>query len=394
MTDLESCVAFLRRLIQTQSMPGEEEALAGLVAAEMRRLGYDEVRIDEVGNVIGTLHGRAAAPSLLLNTHLDHVDVGDPAGWPHPPFAAEVAAGRVWGRGAVDIKGPLAAQVHGVGRLAGANPRPPGPVHVTAVVQEEIGGLGARHLAERLPAHLVLVGEPSSNELRRGHRGRVEVCVHATGRSVHASVPERGANPLGTIGRFLARLDEVSLPVSEDLGAASLAPTLIRTDQRSANVVPGEVWLTCDCRTIPGQSADDLRDALDPLLRDCLVPGVEAQIEIPSVPRHSYTGVRRDLPADNPAFSLPAGHPALNTAAHVLESVLGGSPSVDVWRFATDGGHFSLAGRTVVGFGPGDETLAHTVDESIEISALESAMNAYEALARDWPRAYEAATRE
>ncbi len=394
MTDLESCVAFLRRLIQTKSMPGEEESLAGLVADEMRGLGYDEVRVDEVGNVIGALYGWDAAPSLLLNTHLDHVDVGDPAAWPHPPFAAEVADGRVWGRGAVDIKGPLAAQVYGVARLAGANPRPPGPVHVTAVVQEEVGGLGARHLAEHLQADLVLVGEPSANELRRGHRGRVELCVHALGRSVHASVPERGANPLTTIGKFLARVHEVPLPEDEDLGAASLAPTLIRTDQRSANVVPGEVWLTCDCRTVPGQSADDVRAALSPLLSDCLVPGVEAQIQIPIVPRRSYTGVTRDLPADNPAFSLPPGHPALRTATSVLEPVLGESPPVDVWRFATDGGHFSQAGLTVVGFGPGDETLAHTVDESIEILALEKALNAYEALVRDWPSAYRAATRE
>lgn len=394
MTDLESCVAFLRRLIQTKSMPGEEKALAGLVADEMRELAYDEVRVDDVGNVIGTLHGRETAPSLLLNTHLDHVDAGDPAAWPHPPFAAEVADGRVWGRGAVDIKGPLAAQVHGVARLAGANPRPPGSVYVTAVVQEEIGGLGARHLAEHLPADLVLVGEPSSNELRRGHRGRVELCVHAVGRSAHASMPERGANPLTAIGEFLARLHEVRLPGDADLGAATLAPTLIRTDQRSANVVPGEVWLTCDCRTVPGQSAEDVRAALSPLLSDCLIPGVEARIEIPIVRRRSYTGATRDLPADNPAFSLLPGHPAVRTAASVLEPVLGGSPPINVWRFATDGGHFSQAGLTVVGFGPGDETLAHTVDESIEVSALEEALSAYEALARDWPRAYRTARRE
>ncbi len=217
--------------------------------------------------------------------------------------------------------------------------------------------------------------------------------MHAIGRSVHASVPERGANPLTTVGEFLARLHEVTLPEDPELGPSSLAPTLIRTDQRSANVVPGEVWLTCDCRTVPGQSAEDVRACLSPLLEDCLVPGVAAQVEIPVVPRRSYTGVTRDLPADNPAFSLPAEHPALRTAASVLESALGSAPPVDVWKFATDGGHFSQAGRTVVGFGPGDETLAHTVDESIEISALATALDAYEALTRDWPDACRAAAR-
>ncbi len=385
----EAHVEFLQRLIRTQSMPGEEGEIARLVQREMEALGYDEARIDEAGNVIGLIRGEGRAPSLMFNTHLDHVDAGDPSAWRHPPFGAEIHEASVWGRGAVDIKGPLAAQVHGVGRLAGGPP-PPGDVYVTAVVQEEVGGLGARYLAETLQPDLILVGEPSRNELRIGHRGRIELQARVRGRMAHASMTEIGVNPLMVMGAFLAALDRVELPEDPQLGRATIAPTLIHTDQTSPNVIPGEATLTLDCRTVPGQDAASTRSLLLPVLREGEIPGTESDILIPVYGRESYTGYRMDHPADNPAHALPPDHPAIRTAASTLASALGVEPPVDVWRFATDGGHFAEAGMTVVGFGPGDDRLAHTVAESIPIEELNAALRANEALARDWPAAYSA----
>lgn len=377
-------VEFLQRLIQVRSPPGEEGEIAELVRQEMERLGYHEVHADEAGNVIGRIRGRGNGPTVMLNTHLDHVDAGDPEDWTHPPFAAEIADGRVWGRGAVDIKGPLAAQVHGGARLADGPP-PPGDVYVTSVVQEEIGGLGVRHLLTHLGADLVLVGEPSSNEVRRGHRGRAEVLVRVRGRSVHASVPEAGVNPLLTLGAFLVGLPQLSLPEHPELGVSTVAPTRLETDQASANVIPGEAELTCDCRLVPGQSAADVRRELQRLLDRCLAAGADGDVRVPVYPRRSYEGLAMDLPADNPAYLLPEEHPAVQGAVEVLAGPLGGPPPVGLWGFATDGGHFSEAGHTVVGFGPGEEARAHTVEESIAIEELEEAVDAYAALAADWP---------
>ena len=93
--DLQRCVDLLQRMIRTPSLPGKEGELADVVADEMRLLGYDEVRVDEVGNVLGLIKGRGEAPGLMFNTHLDIVDVGDPAGWPHPPFGGEIHDGNV-----------------------------------------------------------------------------------------------------------------------------------------------------------------------------------------------------------------------------------------------------------------------------------------------------------
>lgn len=372
--ELDGCVDFLQRLIRTPSLPGEEGDLAALVGEEMEALGYDSVEVDEVGNVIGRVTGRGAAPPVMFNTHLDHVDVGDAARWPHPPFGAEIHDDAVWGRGAVDIKGPLAAQVHGVARLTAEDTRPPGDVIVSAVVQEEIGGIGARWLADHLQVPTVIVGEPSSNTLRRGHRGRSEIIVHLRGRSVHASVPGKGVNPYYTLAGFLAGLRDLEMATHEDLGASSVAPTLIRTDQTSGNVIPGEIWLTCDWRHIPGESAEDAREMLERLLAKSLVDGAEGEIVIPTYRRRTYTGMELEMRGNNPAYVLPADHPALRAARRIVEPVLGTVDEVGLWRFATDSGHFSAAGMACVGFGPGDELLAHTVNEHLPLSQLATAI--------------------
>lgn len=391
MSRIDDCVRFLQRLIQTRSMPGKEGEIATLVASEMEQLGYDEVTRDEAGNVIGLVRGRGDAPSVMFNTHLDHVDAGDPADWPHDPFGGEIHDGVVWGRGAVDIKGPLAAQVYGIAGLIPADARPAGDVYVSGVVQEEIGGLGARYMAGTLRPDLTLIGEPSRNEVRRGHRGRVELKVHVRGRMAHASMTHIGRNPLTVIGRFLSALETVDHPDDPELGRATIAPTLIRTDQTSANVIPGEVFLTLDCRTVPSQSAETLRADLLPLLRAAEIEGSTSDILIPQHDQVSYSGYEMTYPADNPAHAIASDHPALTTAVEALAPVLGGAPPVDVWEFATDGGHFAEADWVVVGFGPGDDRLAHTVNEHILISDLEIGMRGNEALARTWPSLYASA---
>lgn len=381
MNDRDTCVGFLQRLIRTPGLPGEEGATAALLAAEMETLGYDEVRTDEMGNVIGLIRGRGEAPAVMFNTHLDHVDVGDESGWVHPPFGGEIDDGKVWGRGAVDIKGPMAAQVYAVARLVGGEP-PPGDVYVTGVVQEEIGGVGARHMAKTLWVPLVVIGEPSRNTLRRGHRGRTELVLHVIGKSVHASVPQNGINPLDTLARFILGVEALDFPHDETLGSSSVGLTLLRTDQSSPNVTPGELWQTLDWRSVPSETADDVVAALQGVADAALTRGATAEVTIPIHPRRTYTGRQMDIPGSHPAYALAADHPAVVASGEILERATGRSGESGVWMFATDGSHFAEVGMVPVGIGPGDEFLAHTNREHIEISQIEEALDINEALAR------------
>lgn len=390
MKDLHACIDFLQRLIQTQSLPGEEGDIASLVMTEMHELGYDKVYADEAGNVIGCIKGTGAAQPVMFNTHLDHVAVGDEAAWPYPPFGGEIHDERIWGRGAVDIKGPLAAQVYGVGRLKAKRTPPPGDVYVTAVVFEEVGGVGARHMATHLCPELIVIGEPCRNKLMRGHRGRLELQLHVKGRSVHASIPHKGVNPLEVIAGVVSGLNTLDMPHDVDLGSSSVAPTLIRTDQISSNVVPAEVWLTLDWRNVPAESEADVLAKLQTLIDNSLIPGATATLSIPSQNRECYTGFSMDIAACNYPFITRMEDPVLQSAYQVLSNSLDQPPAIDLWRFATDGGHFALAGATCVGFAPGDDALAHTIDEHIEIAEIAAALDGNEALALHWAKQFDA----
>lgn len=380
------CIDFAQRLLRIPSLPGQEEDLAALVQSEMTRLGFDEVGRDDAGNVIGRIRGEGTAPSIMFNTHLDHVDPGDVSRWPTPPYGGELREGRLVGRGAVDIKGPLASQVYGVAQLIRSGRRPPGDVYVTAVVQEEVGGLGAWWLCRRQHFDCVVVGEPSSCRLRRGHRGRAEFQVIARGRSCHASVPDQGLNPLEMVARFILALPQVPRVSHPELGAGSAAPTLIAADQTSPNVIPGEVRLTIDWRTVPGEDPAEVLTSLRRIAAGLTPPGGSLLVEPVVQTLRTYTGLTVSLPVGHPWFLLPADHGAVLAAQRVLAEVMDEPEPAGLWRFATDGGHFAQAGMLVLGFGPGDPGAAHTVGESIAVEELRLGQAAVAALAAGLPQ--------
>ena len=260
---LVDCIDFTQRLIQTPSMSYEEAVLAELVMAEMRRLGFDEVWVDKIGNVNGRINGQnRSLPTFVLNSHLDHVDPGDPALWPSPPFAGEIIDDRIVGRGACDIKGPLAVQVYSMAALLRMGERPLRDIVFSGVVQEEIGGAGAKFWAENLDydVALVVLSEPSDNNLALGHRGIVQMWLRFHGRSAHASVPEKGQNPNFALAVFLARLQAAKSELSSHphLGPTTVSPTIIKVDSQSPNVTPAWTQVLLDFRTA-SESTDSLQ---------------------------------------------------------------------------------------------------------------------------------------
>jgi putative selenium metabolism hydrolase len=377
----EGMVDFLQRLIRTPGLPGDEAGTADLVRAEMAALGcYADVDVDAAGNVIGRVAGGSGA-SVMLNTHLDHVDVGDPARWPVPPFEGARQGGAVWGRGAMDIKGPLAAQVYAPAVLRAAGLQPPGELYVTCVVMEEVGGVGAQLLVEDLRPDIAVVGEATAGRLARGHRGRVELEVTFRGRSAHASAPERGANPHYAAARFLTALEALPMAADPELGGATVAPTLVRTDQVSPNVIPSEMTLTLDWRVVPGEDERAVVERLRPLAEAACPPGISASVGVRRTTWRTYTGLERALPSIAPAFLRGADDPLVLRAGDILAGVSGAPVTTFLWRFATDGGHFHAAGIPTIGYGPGDETLAHTIEERIDLDDLVAGLVGNAALA-------------
>jgi succinyl-diaminopimelate desuccinylase len=377
--ELEDLVGFAQRLVQIPSMSGEEGEVAALLHRQMEKLAYDEVWCDEAGNVIGRVRG-GSGPSLMLNGHMDHVDVGESARWRHPPFGGEIHGGQLWGRASVDMKGALAAMVYAgalAKRLGGTLP---GDVCVSGAVQEEVGGLGSRYLARTLPVDRVIVGEASGNRLRRGHRGRVELDARFEGRSVHASMPELGVNPHFSLARFLGNLPSMKMASDREYGCSSVAPTRIYSEPRSANITPSSVHLVLDWRNIPGERPEEIIGMLEAAAAQALQPGCQGQISVALKELSSYTGFQMTYPDTFPSFTTAANDPWLVQTKSILEAVWDREVDVGTWRFATDGGHFAAAGATVLGFGPGDDAVVHTVEECLPIEQLVESAVGYLAL--------------
>lgn len=375
--------AFTKKIVRIPSLPGQETEVASAITLEMGRLGYDKVWTDKAGNVIGQING-GQGPTVLLNGHMDHVDPGPIAGWPYNPFSGQIVNGELWGRASVDMKGPVACMIYAASLFKQMGLKPPGKVLMTVPVMEEVGGLGTQYLATHLKADAAICGEPSSNILRRGHRGRIGLQITFKGRSAHASTPHLGRNPHYVAAAFLSKLSGLDMSHDESLGSSTVVPTLYATDQISPNVIPSEVYLDLDWRNTPDESPESIVDKIESLAERCLAEpdrdDFKATVTINSTEFTTYTGMKKMFPAVFPSFLLAADHPLVTAAQSTLKEVVGEDRGADIWRFATDGGHLMAADIPTIGFGPGDETLAHTNQERISLAQMEEAVVAYAAL--------------
>lgn len=370
---LTDCVDFTRRLIQTPSMPFEEAAIADLIAVEMRRLAFDDVWSDAIGNVYGRLHGAdRSLPALVLNTHLDHVDPGDPDLWSVPPYAGALVDGRIVGRGAADIKGPLAVQVYSMAALRRLGVQPRRDVVFTGVVQEEIGGAGALHWVRHKPydVALVVLGEPSNNDLALGHRGILQLWVQFNGRSAHASMPEKGRNPNYALAAFLQQLAAAQdqLGAHPLLGPTTVSPTIVEVDTKSKNVTPAWTRVLLDFRTA-SESLNSLRAFIRQLAG--------------SWPFTITPAWEPDAPGDDEpisGFYTPPDSPVVQQVQALLAAGMGRQPRLSSYRFATDGRHFVPYGIPIVGYAPAEEAQAHVADESISIANMAESLRGHVAL--------------
>jgi putative selenium metabolism hydrolase len=376
-------VAFAQRMIQIPSPSGDEKKCAETVKAEMEGLGYDAVQIDGAGNVIGLMRGTQndVAP-VLLNSHLDHVDPGDLSQWARPPYAGILEGDVLYGRGASDTKGALAAQVYAPALLRLVGFRPRQDVFVTGVVLEETGGLGTRQLIQKggLPEPgLALLGEATSNELCIGHRGRAEFRLRVQGKAAHASAPERGKNPNYGMARVLLELEQLSsnLEGHPTLGRSTLAPTIVRSGPSSRNVIPDWSEALIDWRytvETPDGMLEALRDALDSA-------GEDGIAEFTMQDSITYTGVEGHDRQLVHSYIMNASHPAVLKVAQVLERLKGRPPEIGTWRFCTDGGYLNaVEGIPTIGFSPCEERYAHTVEDQVRVSMMVEALECYAAL--------------
>jgi len=384
-TYADACTDFLQRMVSTPSPSGQEADLARMVADEMAGLGFRDVHIDSVGNVVGWL-GPATGPILLLDGHLDTAAVGDPAAWEVDPFGGEIQEGRLYGLGSVDAKGSLAAMIYGLGMLARRADALPGRILAVAMVQEEPAeGLALQaSLAEMaITPDWAVIAKPTEMRLVRGHRGRMEIRLATFGRTAHSAMPEQGENALYAAARLVFGIELLGMNLMKDpvLGQGTIAITQFITHSSAHNAIPDRCDLTIDRRITLGETTSRVLAELENLIQR---EGVRAQVRIAHYQQNTYTGYKLAGDAYYPAWLLAEDHPLLLQAAASVERSLGRKPEVGIWRFSSDGVYtMGLAGIPTIGFGPGRSILSHAPNESIRLDDLHRSIPIYADLARD-----------
>ena len=374
--DFEAALTFARDLIRIPALSGHEEPVCRRVLQEYTRLGLVDVRHDAFGNAIGRVPGADAdAPSVMVNAHLDVVAAGDEAAWLVPPFAADIHDGVLHGRGAMDIKGPLALLTHGAAALAG---RTPGDVWVVHTVFEERGGLGMNRLLEsgEVRPDAVLIGESTHGDICSGHRGRAEVEVVIHGLAGHASAPERTRNALDLVPAVLAAVDRLAAtqPRDPQLGPATLSATGVEVRPETRNVVPDEVTVVLDWRILPGMEDEQLLATVRRAITEQIGshgPPTNLGWEVRMATEHqrTWTGHEEDRSVFMPGFGVAEDHPLVTAAAEAVgrRGELGPA-RVRPWTFATDGGwSCGTFDIPTIGFAPGEERHAHTNTECLDL---------------------------
>ncbi|HDS29260.1 MAG TPA: YgeY family selenium metabolism-linked hydrolase, partial [Candidatus Acetothermia bacterium] len=234
---------FAAQLIQARSLSGDEAAGVDVIRKEMQTVGFDEVWTDRLGNIIGRIG--EGARLLVMDAHIDTVDVGDSSAWSRPPFSGDIDSTWVHGRGAADQKSGMASMVYGMRILKDLSLMADCTVLIVgSVLEENCDGLCWRYMVEEegLRPDVAVITEPTSLRIHRGHRGRIELNVRTHGVSAHASAPERGENAVYKMARIVGALEALNDHLSDDpfLGKGSLVVSQIMSVSPSVNAVPDQ----------------------------------------------------------------------------------------------------------------------------------------------------------
>ena len=370
-------VEFTQALVRLPSLSGEEQQVAARVEAEMRALAYDSVTVDANGSVIGVIQGAQPGPTLLLDAHTDTVTISPGAPWQHDPFGAEIDGDALYGRGAADMKGALAAMVHAAAALDRTQLR--GRVVVSASTLEEVmEGVALQAVMAAYPPDMVIIGEATNLNLVHGGRGRAELHLTTTGKPSHSSAPHLGRNAVLDMVRVIDAVGTLQLGEHPLMGPAILALTDIISQPWPGNsVIPSICKVTYDRRVLPGETAEGVINEITSLPG---VQGLPLEVRIGETGYSAFTGVALSTHKFFPAWLLDADD-AIVTRAQAALAQAGQAPALSAYRFCTNAAYSAgVAGVPTIGYGPAGETDAHVIDERLRLEDLFAAAVGYGAL--------------
>ena len=375
-------VRFLADMIRTPSFSSKEEKVIAVIKKEMKKVGFDGIRIDGLGNIIGRIgKGRRV---IAFDAHIDTVYPGDREQWSFGPFQPRIKGGKIWGRGTVDQKGGMASMVYAAKIIKELGLNDQFTIYFTGTVMEEdCDGLCWQYLLkeEKLKPELVVITEPTNLNIYRGHRGRMEIRVEVKGRSCHGSAPERGDNAIYKIARIALEVEKLNKRLRHDpfLGKGTVTVTEVRSSSPSLCAVSDGAGLHLDRRLTLGETKTSALAEVRDAAKRAGYP--DAKVFVLNYAEPAYTGKVYPTEKYYPTWVLEEKSPYLKDAVAAYKGVLGKAPLVDKWTFSTNAVAIAgMKGIPCLGLGPGNEVYAHAPNEACPVQHLSAAAAFYAAL--------------
>ncbi|MEJ5248943.1 MAG: YgeY family selenium metabolism-linked hydrolase [Caldilinea sp.] len=379
----DAIIRFLRELCAIPSFDSQIGPVGERAQAEMRKLGFDAVWFDSMGNTLGRI---GDGPRILLyDSHIDTVGIGNRDDWDWDPFIGKVEKGRFYARGACDEKGSTPPMIYGLAIARELGLLDGWTVYYFGNMEEWCDGIAPHALVEHegIRPHYVVIGEPTKMQIYRGHKGRVEIEVTVRGRSAHAASNHLGDNAIYKALPIIDGVSKMEPQLGDDpfLGHGKITVTDMKVSTPSINAVPDLVRLYIDRRLTFGESAEQAIAQVRALVPERQLQSGEVTVEMMKYAEPSYTGFVFPVDKYFPAWALDENHPLVQ-AGHEAARLIGlpDHPS-GKWNFSTNGTYWmGKAGIPSIGFGPGEEETAHTVMDSVLLSDVVKAAEFYAVL--------------
>lgn len=375
----ENIIQFMRDICAIPSMDSQLKEVGERIAAEMNKLGFDEVRFDKMGNIMGRIgNGKRV---IVYDSHIDTVGIGDPSTWEWDPFKGKVENGILYARGASDEKGSTPGMVYGLafakelGLLEGTT------AYYFGNMEEWCDGIAPNTFVAvdpKVKPDFVVIGEPTRMQVYRGHKGRVELKVTSTGKSAHAASHHLGESALYKMLAVISGIRDLDahLKTHEFLGKGTIMVTDTRISTASINAVPDGFTIFIDRRLTFGETKEEavqqVRDLIPFYLRD------QITVEELFYDEPSYTGFVFPVDKYYPAWALEEAHPIVQAGQDTVRELWKETRPTGKWSFSTNGTYWAgKAGIPSIGFGPGDEIHAHTIIDQVSLDDVVAATEFY-----------------
>lgn len=375
----QDIIKFMREICAIPSMESKIGPVGERIASEMRKLGFDEVRFDKMGNIMGRIGSGKRV--IVYDSHIDTVGVGDRTEWEWDPFEGKVEDGILYARGACDEKGSTPGMVYGMAFARDLGLLDGWTAYYFGNMEEWCDGIAPNTFVEVDPGvrpDFVVIGEPTKMNVYRGHKGRLEMKVTAKGKSAHAASNHVGDNAIYKLIPVIAGIRDLEPKLGDHpfLGHGKITVSDMHVQTPSINAVPDEAVIYIDRRMTFGETKEEVKKQVEDLIPAEFKSTVKVEELFYDEP--SYTGFVFPVDKYFPAWAYEDSHPLVQAGQKARVAIgLQDVPS-GKWNFSTNGIYWAgKANIPSIGFGPGDEETAHTVRDSVPLDDMVKATEFY-----------------